>query len=125
MGLTDTKDSDTAGVSDRSVGHYLKQEKGIEMKTSELKDADLDYWVAKCEGADYASLDFYVPSLLWDQGGPIIEREGIKLYRGQGGVWWSASESDPHHPVSGPTPLVAAMRCYVASILGDEVEVPD
>jgi hypothetical protein len=25
----------------------------------------------------------------------------------------------------GPTPLVAAMRCYVASKLGDEVEVPD
>jgi hypothetical protein len=25
----------------------------------------------------------------------------------------------------GPTPLVAAMRCYVASQLGDEVDVPD
>ena len=25
----------------------------------------------------------------------------------------------------GPTPLIAAMRCYVASVLGDEVEVPD
>jgi hypothetical protein len=25
----------------------------------------------------------------------------------------------------GPTPLIAAMRCYVASKLGDEVEVPD
>jgi hypothetical protein len=24
----------------------------------------------------------------------------------------------------GPTPLIAAMRCYVASKLGDEVEVP-
>ena len=25
----------------------------------------------------------------------------------------------------GPTPLVATMRCYVASKLGDEVDVPD
>jgi hypothetical protein len=25
----------------------------------------------------------------------------------------------------GPTPLIAAMRCYVASQLGDEVEVPE
>ena len=25
---------------------------------------------------------------------------------------------------NGPTPLIAAMRCYVASKLGDEVEVP-
>jgi hypothetical protein len=25
----------------------------------------------------------------------------------------------------GHTPLIAAMRCYVASKLGDEVEIPD
>lgn len=25
----------------------------------------------------------------------------------------------------GPTPLIAAMRCYVASRLGDEVEIPE
>jgi hypothetical protein len=25
----------------------------------------------------------------------------------------------------GPTPLVAAMRCYCASKLGDEVDVPE
>ena len=26
---------------------------------------------------------------------------------------------------NGPTPLIAAMRCYVISKLGEEVEVPD
>jgi hypothetical protein len=26
---------------------------------------------------------------------------------------------------SGPTPLIAAMRCYVASKLGDEIEIPE
>jgi hypothetical protein len=25
----------------------------------------------------------------------------------------------------GPTPLIAAMRCYVASKLGDEVDIPE
>jgi len=25
----------------------------------------------------------------------------------------------------GPTPLIAAMRCYVASKLGEEVEAPE
>ncbi len=25
----------------------------------------------------------------------------------------------------GPTPLIAAMRCYVASKLGDEIEIPE
>ena len=66
----------------------------------------------------------------WAEGGPIIEREGIvpalarnkKFY-----VAWKGCASDfgmvPH--LTGPTPLTAAMRCYVASKLGDEVEVPD
>jgi hypothetical protein len=26
---------------------------------------------------------------------------------------------------TGPTPLIAAMRCYCCSKLGDEVEVPE
>lgn len=30
-----------------------------------------------------------------------------------------------HRVYFGPTPLIAAMRCYVASKLGDEVEVPE
>lgn len=34
--------------------------------------------------------------------------------------------ADPGIPEGyGPTPLIAAMRCFVASKLGDEVEVPD
>lgn len=27
--------------------------------------------------------------------------------------------------LTGPTPLIAAMRCYTKSKLGDEVEAPD
>jgi hypothetical protein len=29
------------------------------------------------------------------------------------------------YTLDGPTPLIAAMRCYVASKLGDEVELPE
>ena len=69
------------------------------------------------------------PSELWEQGGPIIEREQISLmYIGAQG--WSANfdlhfdygeQEDPH---TGPTPLIAAMRAYTASVFGEFVELP-
>lgn len=65
------------------------------------------------------------PSVDWSQGGPIIEQHGIRLHRSHSGQWWASPEDDPHHPVSGPTPLVAAMRCYVISQMGHEVDVPE
>jgi hypothetical protein len=72
----------------------------------------------------------------WALAGPIIEREGIALdcLRTCGAIdsWIAASEmvreGDEYSPViefTGSTPLIAAMRCYVASKLGDEVEVPE
>jgi len=68
---------------------------------------------------------FYKPSTNWAQGGPIIEREKI------GTLWearnvWSASTKwdDPAKVFYGKTKLIAAMRCYVASKLGDNIEVP-
>jgi hypothetical protein len=108
------------------------------MKTSELKDLALDWAVAKIvfpdpdyEDADrsvyvYGDDEFhFTPSTNWAQGGPIIERERI-----------SVASIDPHWQASmpttfyegeqdGPTPLIAAMRCYVASKLGYEVEIPE
>jgi hypothetical protein len=100
------------------------------MKTSELTGAALDWAVAKCEGAingDDLDIGFileggYSPSTDWAQGGPIIERERIELEH-DGFIWWARIKADEDY--SGPTPLLAAMRCYVASKLGDEVEIPD
>jgi hypothetical protein len=64
------------------------------------------------------------PSTDWSQGGPIIEREGVSLeYSAQPEKWCACIMADQE--VYGPTALIAAMRCYVASKLGDEVEVPD
>lgn len=68
-------------------------------------------------------------STRWSQGGQIIEREKINLAF-NGDQWW-ASYDHPEHVVweraaaCGNTPLIAAMRCYVASKLGDEVDIPE
>jgi hypothetical protein len=75
---------------------------------------------------------FFNPSKDWAKGGPIIEREGIALRAYDHNVQkWSAEPSintvQTQLPAfrTGPTPLIAAMRCYVASKLGDEVEIPE
>ena len=71
----------------------------------------------------------YSPSTDWAQGGPIIEREAltVKMRHPNPRLWVSYNgwNHDPGFSASGPTALIAAMRCYVASKLGDEVEVPE
>lgn len=82
----------------------------------------------------------YQPSIDWSQGGPIIEREGINLWSPNGfsGVKFFKADGTPlWYAVNGTTslakrasgmdasPLIAAMRCYVAIKLGDEVDIPE
>jgi hypothetical protein len=99
----------------------------MKIKTSELSGAQLDWAVAHCDYTDPDTCSFVVnhdgfrPSADWAQGGPIIEREGIAL--GQTADGWEAT-CDGEVYVYGKTPLIAAMRCYVASKLGEEVEIP-
>lgn len=123
----------------------------MKIKTNEASGVALDWLVAKCKGgfdlapgprmlAIYDIWDGsgvpsgrFRPSSDWSQGGPIIDQEIYELVRCQSGsrgvVFWEAArgfEDDADHARTiGPTPLVAAMRCYVASCLGDEVEIPD
>lgn len=109
------------------------------IKVSELTGSALDWAVAKCEGyfethgspsneVLYLSQHSFSPSTDWAQGGPIIERENILLNPQY--PWWAstmrhiAALNTNSLIYTGPTPLVAAMRCYVASKLGDEVEIP-
>jgi hypothetical protein len=110
------------------------------MKTSELTGSALDWAVAKCEGRDYFVFIHDVPhepplkatvchySTDWSQGGPIIEREEIFLAKSILGGWTGSiylKSKDANCILhAAPTPLVAAMRAFVASRLGDEVEVP-
>jgi hypothetical protein len=68
------------------------------------------------------------PVTNWNQAGPIIERERVQLRMDEHGNDFAVQciEGIGYGPrVDGPTPLIAAMRCYVASKLGDEVEVPE
>ena len=111
----------------------------MKIKTSDLSGVQLDWAVAKCElllGQDYTlSIDhdgfvnrvnfggmYPEWSSDWAEGGPIIEREQIALFL-NGDDEWTAE--DGWHRARGETPLVAAMRCYVANKLGDEVEIPE
>ena len=97
------------------------------MKTSELTGVALDWAVAKAIG-EYKPVAVPKYSSDWAQGGPIVEREKIDLSwdveLAHKDGWWRA-EIDVMYESEGQTPLIAAMRCYVASKLGDEVEVPD
>jgi hypothetical protein len=94
------------------------------MNIFELTGEALDLAVAQCEGhdvedptwwADFGDESCY--STDWAQGGPIIEREMIELIP-QTPALWDAMYRGQHIPNDGPTPLIAAMRCYVASKLG-------
>jgi hypothetical protein len=118
----------------------------MRVKTSELQGAALDWAVAKCEGMqvivlsgvcfDAELLDFGVdsePRLAyttdWAQGGPIIEREEIQLTKASRTLWRAEIDLDEGDAMVetqyGATPLIAAMRCYVASKLGDEIDIPE
>lgn len=113
------------------------------IKTSELTGAALDWAVATCEGVTdewredgpflwngvpcirIGGHDVnYKPSTDWAQGGPIIEREGMHLTCGLNKSYAMLNMGYLVHEY-GDTPLIAAMRCYVASKLGDEVDVPE
>jgi hypothetical protein len=128
------------------------------MKTNELTGAALDWAVAKCEGLlafgweddmgllkitlSTGETEYFIPTMKWEQGGPIIERESIFVLREQSGfkgrrLWAATSGANKAVGLNedsiklyrddfyfGPTPLIAAMRCYVASKLGAEIDLP-
>ncbi len=95
------------------------------MKTSELQGSALDWAGEKCEELEGVNYEFS-PSTDWAQGGPIIERECIFIApTWDGEVAGSSARASRTAWIEGPTPLIAAMRCYVASKLGDEIEIPE
>ena len=119
----------------------------MKIKTSELTGAALDWAVAKCDnrriGFNHGgglevrgrtesgeelpeAWDMWMPwhpSTDWSQGGPTIERDLISIDYDHN--VWNAAKYGLDWYISGPTPLIAAMRCFVSSKLGDEVEIPE
>lgn len=118
----------------------------MKIKVSELIGPALDWAVAKCERGNDFRFSIYAGngriwvateegftlsySTDWAQGGPIIQREEISWSRdNEPSYIWAAWTPAPLRDESeafgyGNTQLIAACRCYVASILGDEVDVP-
>ena len=117
----------------------------MKIKTKVLIGAALDWAVAKCEGVarpyikdgccqrgtDFCgSVEFFCYSTDWAQGGPIVEREHIDLgwvesnYLHVTGCWSACIRTNGKVRYA-PAPLIAAMRAYVASKLGDEIDVPE
>lgn len=120
------------------------------VKTSDLTGLALDWAVAKCLGvtvrvnhgyepaiclcstqdaARFGGTWVFIPSRDWRQSGPIIERERICIDIGHEGVWLAYSKQnyadDKEFLHAGSTPLIAAARSYVASKLGDTIEIPE
>ena len=86
--------------------------------------------MVECEGAMYSGRECRPFSTDWAVGGPIIEKQEIALEPmtdSDYGDGWLATLANGSAVCMefGPTMLVAAMRCYVLSRLGDEIEVPD
>ena len=114
------------------------------IKTATLVPPALDWAVAKSLGAtkiqpyEYNGQGFlrvslaggvhapWEPSRYWAQGGPLIERENIDLVSPTpSDPLWQAMQWRFAHGAKGPTPLIAAMRCFVASKFGDVIDVPE
>lgn len=111
--------------------------------TGALRWGALDWAVAKANGEDVFLImndcgvqpairhrhgfDYAAYSSLWVEGGPIIDREKISL-EGRSIAWlayYYNPKGQPLKILAGETALEAAMRCYVASKLGDEVDIPE
>lgn len=119
----------------------------MKIKTSELIGPALDWAVASIMDTDpewggfsvhrgevWSNGRRYSPSADWSQGGPIIYRECICTSTEHGDPWRARfgraritfdGRAYHYHHEDGPTPLIAAMRCFVASKLGNEVEIPE
>ena len=117
----------------------------MKIKTEDLTGPALNWAAAKCERRPYSYtlndikgepplvVRAFEPSTSWQEGGPIIEREEIGIRRNapcSDGRQWEASGSITAKGAGyrwgyGPTPLIAAMRCYVASKMGDTIDIPE
>lgn len=115
------------------------------IKVSEATNTQLDWLVARCEGLEpflntphdgnaytHGGRKFLQRySALWGQGGPIIERiKGFTCKQwleanAAGKYQFQINNYDGDWVAFGPTLLIAGLRCYVASRLGDTVEIPE
>lgn len=103
---------------------------GREIEVSPHSDGTVICGVMDLDEPEYFGQ--FSPSAAWSVGGPIIERERIGLIARRGE--WEAFLFDDttryyhiddgmHTNYIATTPLIAAMRVYVASKFGDEIDL--
>ena len=111
----------------------------MKIETSKLINEALDYAVAIAKGAGTVYIGKNGKHCLatarystdWSAGGPIIECENISLDRlpDNGHRAFIRTNDSGNEYITdcwnGATKLQTAMRCYVASKLGEFVEIPD
>lgn len=125
----------------------------MKVKVSEATPLQLDWMVAKCLASVHKdavlngtvmhgwwisglfvdpnywiSLDEFKPTTNWSQGGPVFSKARIgAMFHPEWDSDWGAwpSEGDDHQEVMGETELIAKARCFVASRLGAEMDVPE
>lgn len=124
-----------------------KKLKTPKIKTSDLSVKQTNFVVAHLEGLsvdedlmidkNYRGEE-WAPCTDWSQGGPIIERESIHLMPFRSGIMsgmWEGSKENKtansysytylvKYQIAG-TPLKAAMKSFVASRLGEEVDMEE
>jgi hypothetical protein len=125
----------------------------MKVKTATLVGPALRWAVAQCEGPESVAACYYdddglprtldihdsewEPDLNWGQGGPILEREGIELlcnlsateaarFKDAHADWQAFHRSNRKTEARqcASTPLIAGMRFFVVSRLGEEIDVP-
>ena len=116
----------------------------VTVKSADLKGAALDWAVALVERQHVVlaapaygngwrvrydllhTQDKYSPSSCWKQGGPLIDKHvlQLKFYQHEHpDTAWRANAHDGWG--EGATPLIAACRAIVASVLGEAAPVPE
>ena len=116
----------------------------VEVNTQDLSGAALDWAMAKAEALDFEpyfaryrqcwemhavrsgynperKVYVFEPSTDWAQGGRLIEKHVTALNQSGTESWWAHAED---RLGQGPTPLIAACRAIVASVIGDIASVP-
>lgn len=121
----------------------------MKIKVSDTTNNQLNWLVAKCEGVEaYFETFAFSPKLMiknpfgdpikcpdwttdWRKCDSIIENNSINIvidtkYCGPNYTAWIANIPNKHNTTGhGPTPSIAALRCYVISKLGNVVSIPD
>lgn len=69
-------------------------------------------------------LSNFHPIANWSVMGPLIEKERISLLPYGDTDRWVATNFEETIDQKASAPLIAAARCFVASKLGDEIDVP-